>query len=549
MSKNYEKEIQTMQRLINYGKSEELNESRGSSAVEYHMTAADGKTYGIVREGKKFYIKVAPPKDTPLVTEDYEYIGGFNNKKFNEYPTYTIASKQLDLKLKSINEAYASNKVSTNQYQETQPSEWQIQETVEMRRDIDRFNQLVGNVDEIMKQGYLTEEFTQKHTIPEAPGSANVSDKDVSSPFTDTAVANKGEVKQGNTNHEKVGTPFNGQAKVDMQSDKMPSTPGDNGVAYTDGTKFGPKFDKEGSVANKNPKGGKVARVNEGVRRTVRLTEEQVLAWNKNRDYMDKSHGTEIGDSAPFDDEVNPEKENDRNINTEYKMNEEVAMHATDNQNKPTPGTGDPQSETDPFDNKVKTVYEADEELDNQDLLTDAGDGSYIGDTPDGEIDDDLPPVIDIDVDEIGFEDEPKNPIDEPADLNGDDDLNSLRGRLRQDPNFGNESMDTLFPDTDDEDRYTYEGKQRRSNRKVNEGTVLHDFGKHPAYQKEVMTLPPNKEIDRWGRDWNDKSTKGDEPYGKQIGSSAPFTEEVIDMLTDAVMKKLRENRNNKKKV
>ena len=92
MSKNYEKEIQTMQRLINYGKSEELNESRGSSAVEYHMTAADGKTYGIVREGKKFYIKVAPPKDTPLVTEDYEYIGGFNNKKFNEYPTYTIAS-------------------------------------------------------------------------------------------------------------------------------------------------------------------------------------------------------------------------------------------------------------------------------------------------------------------------------------------------------------------------------------------------------------------------------------------------------------------------
>ena len=65
---------------------------------------------------------------------------------------------------------------------------------------------------------------------------------------------------------------------------------------------------------------------------------------------------------------------------------------------------------------------------------------------------------------------------------------------------------------------------------------VLHDFGKHPAYQKQVMTLPPNKEIDRWGRDWNDDSTKGDEPYGRKIGDSAPYTEKVVDMITDAVM-------------
>ena len=547
-----------MQRLINYGKSEELNESRSGSAVEYHALAADGKTYGIVREGKKFYIKVAPPKDTPLVTEDYEYIGGFNNKRFNEYPTYTIASKQLDLKLKSINEAYASNKVSTSQYQETQPSEWQIQETVEMRRDIDRFNQLVGNVDEIMRQGYLTEEFTPKHTIPEAPGKASVGDKDVNSPFTDTAVANKGEVKQGSTNHEKAGSPFDSQTKVDMQSDKKPSTPGDNGIPYKENAKFGPTYDKNGAVADKNPKGGKVTRADESVRRTVRLTEEQVLAWNRNRDYMDKSHGTEIGDSAPFDDEVRDD--NDRNIDTEYKMNEEVAMHATDNQNKPTPGTGDPQSKTDPFDDKVKNVYESDEDgIDNQDLLTDAGDGSYIGDgTEIG--DEDLPPVIDIDVDTIGFEDEPtnpeeyrdseggaNNPDDEPIDFNSDENFEGLKT-----PTFGNETMETLFGSPDDdylEDRYRVENRKRSSSKRVNEGTVLHDFGKHPAYQKEVMTLPPNKEIDRWGRDWNDKSTKGDEPYGKKIGSSAPFTEEVIDMLTDAVMKKLRESVNNKKKV
>jgi hypothetical protein len=77
------------------------------------------------------------------------------------------------------------------------------------------------------------------------------------------------------------------------------------------------------------------------------------------------------------------------------------------------------------------------------------------------------------------------------------------------------------------------------SRMRVNEGTVLDDFGKHPAYRKEVMSLPPNKEIDRWGRDWNDKSTKGSEPFGQKIGSSAPFTEDVVDYLTDAVMDKL----------
>jgi hypothetical protein len=68
----------------------------------------------------------------------------------------------------------------------------------------------------------------------------------------------------------------------------------------------------------------------------------------------------------------------------------------------------------------------------------------------------------------------------------------------------------------------------------------LDDFGKHPAYRKEVMTLPPNKEIDRYGKDWNDDSAKGEEPFGKQIGSSAPYTEKVVDMLTDAIFNRLK---------
>ena len=69
--------------------------------------------------------------------------------------------------------------------------------------------------------------------------------------------------------------------------------------------------------------------------------------------------------------------------------------------------------------------------------------------------------------------------------------------------------------------------------------TVLDDFGKHPAYQKTVMTLPPNKEVAPNGaKDWNDKSVDGDKPYGLKIGSSAPF-DDIVKVITDSVMKKL----------
>lgn len=489
MSKNLDNEIKTMQRLINYGTDNKVNENKSTgTVVEYQTKAADGKTYGIIRECNKFYIKVAPKKDTEVLAEDFDYIGGFNNKRFNEYGTYTMASKQLDLKLKSINEA-CNSKIETSQFNKQEASEWQINETKEMRQDINRFYELMNNVSTILKED------TAKHTIPEAPGRASVGDKDVSTPFEVPATADgHKEVNPKQVNHEKSGIPYDNQPKIDMRSDKKPKTPGDNGVPYSKKPEFGPKFDSKDAVAKQNPSGGKVTRADESVGRTVKLTEEQVLAWSKNKDYMDKSHGTEIGDSAPFTDEVNPENENDRNINTEYHVNEEVAMHVTDNQNKPTPGTGCAQSKTEPFDDEVKSVNE----------MTEDGGEQMLNDEYD----------IELDLD------------DEPEDEIGTD-------PILNDPNFGHETIDTLL---DAEDDYPFGEGINRNNRRVNEEMVLNDFGKHPAYQKEVMTLPPNKEINRWGRDWNDDSTKGDEPYGKKIGSSAPFTEKVVDMITDAVM-------------
>ena len=49
-------------------------------------------------------------------------------------------------------------------------------------------------------------------------------------------------------------------------------------------------------------------------------------------------------------------------------------------------------------------------------------------------------------------------------------------------------------------------------------------FGKHPAYQKEPMEVPTAKHQEKEGyEDINDESVKSEEPFGKEIGDSAPF--------------------------
>ena len=120
--------------------------------IEYKTEGADGKTYGIIREGKKFYIKVAPKKDTEVIAEDFDYIGGFMNKKSNEYLTYPMASKQLELKLMSINEACSSKKPVIVEGTKSEAAEWQVNETKEMRAELDRYAEIVNNVSHILKE-------------------------------------------------------------------------------------------------------------------------------------------------------------------------------------------------------------------------------------------------------------------------------------------------------------------------------------------------------------------------------------------------------------
>jgi hypothetical protein len=466
MSKIYDGEIKRMQKLINFGN--DTSKSSGAPVVEYHVKAADGKTYGILRECNKFYIKVAPKKDTEILAEDYDYIGGYMNKKANEYTTYSVASKQFDVLMKEINESCGSKKV-IEQFHTVKPAEWQINETKEMRNEIDRFNQIVNN-------SILIEEGKEAETTYVGT-TGDKGEKPENGPASDTYTESP-DKKGAKT---KGASPYTEKPKADK----------------SDG------YDIKGTVA-------------EG--KTVKLTEEQVLAWNRHADnYMDKRNETSVGSSAPYTDELGSES-NQGEADTDP-IKEEKAVHNTDDQNFPRTGTGD-VGNGDPYMTESEDVdpddVEGFDEVPDKDEDYTDDELSDLDPDDDEEYDDDVPfPEA-----EPGYEQNLKGIEDVSDDAKWRELVNSLTS---------GDDDDGYLDDTD-----FYESRGRKGGERIYE-VVLNDFGKHPAYRKEPMTYPNHNMPDRFGKDWNDDSTKGNSPYGNKIGNGDPYTEKVIDVITDSI--------------
>lgn len=148
---SFENTLERMKNLYTYGK--ELNESSKSNAytLEHSAVAADGKTYGIIRECNKFYIKSAQ-KGKERIAESYEYIGGFCNKKNYEYTSYNNALKNFELKMASINEA-CDGKVNISTLDPFKKGEFIVEGTDKMRDEIARQRQIMFNVAMLMNEG------------------------------------------------------------------------------------------------------------------------------------------------------------------------------------------------------------------------------------------------------------------------------------------------------------------------------------------------------------------------------------------------------------
>ena len=545
---NTNEQLSRMKSLMNYGLKTESKQTY--SSVEYQKVGADGNVYGIVREGTKYYIKSAPNKQN-LIKEDFSYIGGFRNRKENEYDSFANAQKQFDLKMMSLKEA--NNKADFN------ISSW----------NLDKKENVVVEASEKMQKEILRERQIMKNAMAINEKKAVCCD----APGCPKDNIGKGEKPQTG----------NAENAVDHEKAELP---------------------KEMTEGKTCPKCGKNPCQCESV------NEEEVLGWNRgNDDYMDKSHGTEIGDSAPFD---GPEARNidngDKKVTNTGEMkngvveNHGTSMHDTDDQNKPTVGVGEGPSDDNnkPFDDeKGKQIDEAiddfgaegddlggdpvgDEFGDEGDEFGDEGDefgdeGDEFGDESSDEIyEDDLESRVAAMEDlltqiasKLGVE---EGPVDDEA--YEDDDIFGDEGE----DDFGAEDE---FGDEDDfgaeDDELPMESRRRRGGvqiyetrayrnamrkQRVNEegmtpfkdaGRVpqgnmnkLDDFGKHPAYQKKVMELPPKdlKEFPGY-YDMNDDSVKNDNPYGEKIGDGAPFEidPQAIDNAIAEAFNRLKKNR------
>ena len=559
-NKDMNGQFDRMKQLMNYG----LNESKKQpyTGVEYTKVAADGKMYGIVREGTKFYIKVSSKKDNVLA-ENFEYIGGFRNRKDNEYSSFASAQKNFDFKLRSLAEAYGNGKnIVVESWNPDRQEELTVEATEKMKKEISRERQIMENASSI---------FNRK---PQEVKPINEVNECGSNPFCinpDKKFKVNNNVKQG-----KVET--NGPVEDAVEHEKV-------NLKKTD----------------------------------IKEASDQVLGWNRgNDDYMDKSHGTEIGDSMPFD---GPEARNiddgDKKITRSGEENqgtihesEETSMIYNDNQNSPKPGVGE-IGDDNPFDGeKGKQIDEAiddldddpsledsDAGLDGEDLSVDDGSDLDLGGEEGDELAGDELGDYELElggeeVEEDGIEDrlsaledkldkilsaiaeddyEDDDLYDDSEDYD-DDEGDEAEFELETD-----DTPDDFGPDNEEEepieDEIAFESRaynamklreaRRNRARRINEGGMtpfkdagrvpqgnmnkLDDFGKHPAYQKVVMSLPP-KDLQEFPDyyDMNDDSVKNDMPYGERIGDGAPFDidpESIDNAIAESVNRVLKKNR------
>ena len=545
MSK-FNSQLDRMKSMMTYG-LQESKKNTSYNSVEYQREGADGKLYGIVREGTKFYIKVSD-KTKGALKEDFNYIGGFRNRKDNEYSSYANALKQFDIKMISLKEAKGNTKLMVESWNPENNERMMVEATASMQREIARQRQIMGNA----------------ATIFESRNNYSVELMKEGQDKVDAACK---EIEKKNIKGEK--------------HDCCGDVTCNGGDPFTEKAKDGE--DSEGVQATQKTNIGKAQKpVTEG---------EQVLGWNNNADYLDTSHGTEVGDDAPFTEGEGTEK--DLNNGT---VAEGVAMHTQgDNQNSPAVGTGEIGDDA-PFDEKAKNELQegcfneggeeplddfgAEDEFDieggeeepfgaEEDF---GGEEDTFGEPIEGEVDFESELGEEPVEDEFGGDIEARisameellNKIAEKigVDTFEDDNLyDDAEGESEEggEESFGEEPVEDEFggeeesfggeeePEVEEEQVRYFESKNYR--KLMMKEDKLDYFGKHPAYQKEPMELPSNKHQEMPDYyDMNDDSVENEKPYGQEIGDSAPF-EIDPQAIENAIAESIKRILGNKKKI
>lgn len=550
---SFENTLERMKSLYTYGR--ELNESNKSNAytLEHSAVAADGKTYGIIRECNKYYIKSAL-KGKETIAESYEYIGGICNKKNYEYTSYNNALKNFELKLASINEACNGN-VNISTLDPFKKEEFLVEGTEKMKNEIARQRQIMYNVSMLMNEG--TEiGASRKNDVVKFDGKQPEAETGKKGDECMTKATAKPEYAGSKTNGvDKKTTPFGENAPKcedqlkescccdsescdcdkDWASKGLPSSPG---VGEADSAHNNMPFDK--SINEEDEFGDDVDADAEG---DVDVDAD-----------MDADSDIDLGTEEDFD------ADGESDFDTEGDTDDDFDFGDDDDFDFGDEGDVDADSEAD-FDEEMSSnddIMAQIEELQSQiDALRAQIDGE----------DDDMD--SDIETDDEDFDDEGETDSEgfEGEDDFGGDDESETEGDFEsefdnvEDDEFEDDDFDGEEEPVDDDDEMSMgddalmEAKRRKMDSIV-ESVVnsilsedeIHAWGKHPGYQKKPMELPSTGEDkNQWGEDWNDDSVYSEQPFGTKIGDGTPF-EKAVDAITKDVMKKLSESVNGGKK-
>ena len=144
--------LNRMKELMHYQSEGMLKES--VSSIETQREAADGKTYAIVREGTSYFIKCADTTGKKLVAENFDYVGGFNERNKNKYSSVSNAIKNMDLMLREIRDSRNAKSL----VMETTNPDFKgklVQEDVDkLSAELKRTREIMKNINLVESTGY-----------------------------------------------------------------------------------------------------------------------------------------------------------------------------------------------------------------------------------------------------------------------------------------------------------------------------------------------------------------------------------------------------------
>lgn len=380
MGKQINSQLSRMKEMMQYGTNNDSTPAY--SGIEYSKTASNGKTYGIVREGTKFYIKVANTAN-PL-KEDYDYVGGFRNRKDYEYSSYANALKNFEMKMMSINESLDVKSPIIESWNPETKEELSVEATEKMKREIIRQRQIMNNANLIQESKNYSVDLSESNNNGCVDKNCAASQK----------------------NNIKKGTPQLGNAQ------------------NTNGDPFTCNAKKDHAASQK-------ANIKKNFK--VSVNEEDSMAMC-DTDCVDDATETSIGDSAPFT--CAPHSKNCKNTAKTEPVTEDVDTDIdTDidaNEDSMDVDTNISQGKTDgDFDSELDDEDDFDSDLDDEDdrlatiedlvtkiadkLGVDSFEDDELYDDHDDESDFDEPSENDFTSDEDDYDDDDDDEVFESA--------------------------------------------------------------------------------------------------------------------------------------